>query len=177
MQTSASIAHVTSRVSRRLRKSLALAAALAGIAVTIGAMAQNAGVGGFHHGGHMHTSVASASDARDHVDAILQHVYAEVDASAAQQAQIAPLVQAAAMNLLQLHDQFHAEHAQMLTLLVQERIDRVALENSRAAQLAILDQASRQIVQLLADTADALTPAQRKALAEKLAAQLTPRQG
>jgi len=56
-------------------------------------------------------------------------------------------------------------------------IDRAALENARVAQLNVLDQASKELVQLLADTAGVLTPAQRKALAEKLAAHLGAAQG
>lgn len=164
------------RVSGAMRKPLALAAMLAGVAATVGAVAQNAGAAGFHHGAH-HMAAATPADVANHVDAILQHIYAEVDASPAQQTQIAPLVQSAASNLMQLHNQFHAEHVQMLALLTQERIDRVALENSRAAQLAIADQASRQLVQLIADTADVLTPAQRKALADRFAAHLGASQG
>jgi protein CpxP len=175
MNNSTPLTQITSRIGRRLRKSLALGAALGGIALTVGAVAQNAASDGWHHSAHM--TAASPADVANHVDGILQHIYLEVGASPTQQAQIAPLVQTAATNLMQLHNQFHAEHAQMLTLLTQDSIDRVALENSRAAQLAIADQASRQIVQLIADTADVLTPAQRKALADKLAAHLGLSQG
>ena len=166
----------TSRVARGARNLLALAAVLGGIAVTLGAVAQNTGVAGFHHGGHMHLG-ATSGDLAGNVDALLQHVYTEVGATPAQQAQIAPLVRTTAADLVQLHDQFHAQHAQMLTLLTQDPIDRTALENSRVAQVAIVDKASRELVQLIADTADALTPAQRKALADKLAAHLAPAQG
>jgi protein CpxP len=177
MHTSTPLTRLAARIARPLRKPLVLAAVLGGIAVTVGAVAQNATVAGFHHGAHMHMTAATPADVANHVDAILQHIYAEVDASAAQQAQIAPRVQAAATDLMQLHNQFHTEHAQMLTLLTQNPIDRVALENSRAAQLAIADQASKEIVQLIADTADVLTPAQRKMLADKLSAHLGASQG
>jgi Spy/CpxP family protein refolding chaperone len=166
-----------SPVARRVRGVLALAAVLGGVAVTLGAVAQNAGVAGFHHGGHMHMAGATPGDLAGNVDALLQHVYTEVGATPAQQAQIAPLVRTTAADLVQLHDQFHAQHAQMLTLLTQDPIDRTALENSRAAQVAVVDKASRELVQLMADTADTLTPAQRKALADKLAAHLAPAQG
>jgi Spy/CpxP family protein refolding chaperone len=168
MHNSASIT-----TSRARRKVAIVAAVLGGIALTAGAVAQNAATGGFHHGHHSaQVANASPADMAAHVDQMLQHIYAETGATPAQQAQIAPLVQATATDLLQLHDQFHAEHAQMLSLLSADTIDRAALENARVAQLNVLDQASKELVQLLADTAAALTPAQRKALAEKLAAHL-----
>src|SRR5581483_5902459 len=164
----------TSPIARRTRNVLALAAVLGGVAVTLGAVAQNTGVAAFHHGGHMHMAGAAPGDLAGNVDALLQHIYSEVGATPAQQAQIAPLVRTTAADLVQLHDQFHAQHAQMLTLLTQDPIDRTALENSRAAQVALADKASRELVQLIADTADALTPAQRKVLTDKLAAHLAP---
>jgi len=158
---------------RARRKVAIVAAVLGGIALTAGAVAQNAATGGFHHGHHgAQVANASPADMAAHVDQMLQHIYAETGATPAQQAQIAPLVQATATDLLQLHDQFHAEHTQMLSLLGADSIDHAALENARVAQLNVLDQASKELVQLLADTAAALTPAQRKALAEKLAAHL-----
>jgi protein CpxP len=174
MHTSASTAHATSRT----RRTLAIGAAvLGGIALTVGAVAQNAATG-FHHGHHgAHMASASPEDVAAHVDQVLQHIYAETGATPAQQAQIAPLVQATATDLMQMHGQFHTEHAQMLALLSADTIDRVALENARVAQLNVVDQASKEIVQLLADTAGVLTPAQRKALADKLAAHLGASQG
>jgi len=155
-----------------------VAAVLGGIAMTVGAVAQNAAMGGFHHGHHgAHMANASPADVAAHVDQMLQHVYLETGATPAQQAQLAPLVQAAATDLSQLHGQFHTEHAQMLALLTADTIDRAALEHARVAQLNVLDQASKELVQLLADTAVVLTPAQRKALADKLAAHLGASQG
>lgn len=178
MHNSPSTTHIVSRIGRTGRKATIVAAVLGGIALTVGAVAQNASTGGFHHGGH-HAQMANTTpaDVAAHVDQMLQHIYVETSATPAQQAQIAPLVQATATDLLQLHGQFHTEHAQMLTLLTADTIDRAALENARVAQLNVLDQASKELVQLLADTAGVLTPAQRKALAEKLAAHLGATQG
>ncbi|HET7065874.1 MAG TPA: Spy/CpxP family protein refolding chaperone [Rudaea sp.] len=180
MHNSTSTAHATSRFFGRTGSKVAIVAAvLGGVALTVGAVAQNAATGGFHHGGHHGAQMANASpaDVVAHIDLMLQHIYAETSATPAQQAQIAPLVQATATDLTQLHTQFHAEHAQMLVLLTADPIDRVALESARVAQLNVIDQASKEIVQLLADTAGVLTPEQRKALAEKLAAHLGASQG
>jgi Spy/CpxP family protein refolding chaperone len=173
MHNSASIT-----TSRAGRKAAIVAAVLGGIALTVGAVAQNAATGGFHHGHHgAQMASTSPADVATHVDQMLQHIYAETGATPAQQAQIAPLVQATATDLTQLHDQFHTEHAQMLALLTADTIDRAALENARVTQLNVLDQASKELVQLLADTAGVLTPEQRKALAQKLAAHLGATQG
>ena len=138
--------------SRARRKVAIVAAVFGGIALTVGAVAQNAATGGFHHGHHgVQTANASPADVAAHVDQVLQHIYVETGATPAQQAQIAPLVQATATDLMQLHGQFHTEHAQMLALLSADTIDRSALENARVAQLNVLDQASKELVQLLAD--------------------------
>jgi Spy/CpxP family protein refolding chaperone len=173
MQNTASITTSGAR-----RKVAIVAAVLGGIALTVGAVAQNAAPGGFHHGHHgAQMANASPADVAAHVEQMLQHVYVETGATPAQQAQIAPLVQATATDLMQLHGQFHTEHAQMLALLAADTIDRAALENARVAQLNVVDQASKELVQLLADTAGVLTPEQRKALAQKLAAHLGATQG
>ncbi len=179
MHISSSTSHAASRFGRTGRKVTIVAAVLGGIALTVGALAESSATGGFHHGGHHGAQMASAgpADVAAHVDQLLQHIYTETGATPEQQAQIAPLVQATATDLMQLHDQFHAEHAQMLALLTTDTIDRAALENARVAQLNVLDQASKELVQLLADTAGMLTPDQRKALAEKLAAHLGASQG
>jgi len=179
MHSSIPTARTTSPFGSNRRTVGIIAAVLGGVALTVGAVAQNAATGGLHHGGHHGAQMAGASpaDAAAHVDQMLQHIYAETGATPAQQAQIAPLVQATATDLMQLHDQFHTEHAQMLALLTADTIDRAALENARVAQLNVFDQASKELVQLLADTAGVLTPAQRKTLAEKLAAHLGASQG
>src|SRR5512147_3051386 len=125
MNNSTSATSTTSRVAHPRRMAAALAAVLGGIALTVGAVAQNAATGGFHHGGHhgAHMANASPADVAAHVDEVLQHIYAETNATPAQQAQIAPLVQATATDLMQLHTQFHTEHAQMLALLAADPID------------------------------------------------------
>jgi Spy/CpxP family protein refolding chaperone len=159
----------TSRIRSRLFKP-AMAVVLAGglvAAVAAGAVAGNAG-GGWHHGG-AHAMAGNPQDVASHVDEMLQHIYTKVDATDAQKAQLGPIVQQAATDITQLHGELHSGHAQMMTLLTQDTVDRTELEAARAAQMQVADEASRRIVQLLADAADVLTPAQRKALAEHMA--------
>ena len=56
---------------------------------------------------------------------------------------------------------------QALELLSAEKVDHAAIENLRAAQIAMMDSASRRLSQALADAADVLTVDQRKKLAER----------
>jgi len=77
-------------------------------------------------------------------------------------------VKGAARELLPLRAKMHDARRQAVELLSGESIDRAALETLRADQLKLAEQASKRFVQALADVADALTPEQRKQLAERL---------
>lgn len=109
-----------------------------------------------------------AIDAGAHMDRMLKHLYVEVDATDAQKTKIEPLVKAAMADIKPLHQQVHQLHAQLIEQMSAATIDRTALETTRANGLALADQASKRIVQLLADVGDTLTPAQRQKLAEHL---------
>jgi periplasmic protein CpxP/Spy len=139
------------------------AAALAGSIVAVAATGM--GASGFHHG---MTGTYSAADVSAHVDHVLKHLYVEIDATDAQQAQITPLVQQAVNDLLPMHTQLQAAHAQALQALTQNTVDRGALEAARVAHLQLADQASKRLTQLLGDVDEVLTPAQRTALAAHL---------
>jgi Spy/CpxP family protein refolding chaperone len=139
-------------------------ATLAGGAV---ALAGAAGSGSWHHGMMLH-GPHSQAEVSAHVDHVLKHFYAEVDATDAQKAQIDPLVRQAVSDLWPLHEQLQAAHAQAMEGLTQPSVDRAALEAARVTHLQLTDQASKRFVQLLADVGDVLTPAQRTALAGHL---------
>jgi Spy/CpxP family protein refolding chaperone len=109
----------------------------------------------------------SAMDA-SHMDRMLKHLYVEIDATDAQKAQIDPIVKQAMQDLMPLHSQLHNAHAQALQLLTAPTVDRTALESMRAQNMALVDQASKRVVKLIADVADVLTPDQRKKLAEHM---------
>jgi periplasmic protein CpxP/Spy len=133
-----------------------------GIAAVAGAPGMSAG--GWHHGMGSH----GTADASAHVDHLLKHLFVEVDASDAQQAQITPLVKQAMTDLMPLHAQAQAAHRQAIQALTQDTVDRTALEAARVAHLQLADQASKRLVQLIADVDEVLTPAQRSALAVHL---------
>jgi protein CpxP len=133
-----------------------------GLTVGIGAVAQVA-MGGMHHGMMMNAS-ATPAEISAHVDHMLKHLYVEIDATPAQQAQIGPLVQQAVTDLLPLRPQLQADHAQFIQALTQSTVDRNSLEAARTAHLQLADQASKRIVQLIGDVSGVLTPTQRQAL-------------
>jgi len=139
-------------------------AALAGSIVAVAATGM--GACGFHHG--MTAGTYSAADVSTHVDHVLKHLFVEIDATDAQKAQITPLVQQAVNDLLPMHTQLQAAHAQAIQALTQNTVDRAALEAARVAHLQLADQASKRLTQLLADVDEVLTPAQRTALAAHL---------
>jgi periplasmic protein CpxP/Spy len=139
----------------------------AAVAVGIGVSAQGAGMGAWHHGSMM-DGTHSAADVSAHVDHMLKHFYVEIDATDAQKAQIDPLVKQAVNDLLPLHTQIHAAHEHAMQALTQTAVDRPSLEAARLEHLQLADQASKRLVQLLADVGDILTPTQRKALTDHL---------
>ncbi|TFW24302.1 periplasmic heavy metal sensor [Duganella callida] len=98
----------------------------------------------------------------------LGRLYYEVQATDAQKAKIDPLVKAAMADLKPMHEQLRALHRQLLEQASQPAIDRAQLEATRQQGLALADQASKRLLQLVADVGDTLTPDQRKKLAEHL---------
>jgi periplasmic protein CpxP/Spy len=137
------------------------------LAIGVGAVALGQGMSGIHQG-MMLDGTHSAADVSAHVDHMLKHFYVEIDASDAQQAQIGPLVKQAVSDLMPLHSQLHAAHAQAVQALTQPTVDRASLEAARVQHLQLAEQGSKRLVQLLADVGDVLTPTQRKALADHL---------
>jgi protein CpxP len=102
------------------------------------------------------------------VTAHLKHLYAEVDATDAQKAQIDPLVKQALADLAPLRAQMQTAHTQLVQAITQPNVDRNGLETAREAHLQVAEQGSRRLVQLIGDVSDVLTPAQRQALAKHL---------
>lgn len=166
MNTSSESGSATPRRSVFSRMTLIAFLAGAALAGSIAAVAAATGMGGFHHG--MMAGPHSAADVSAHVDHMLKHLYVEIDATDAQKAQITPLVKQAVNDLLPMHTQLQAAHAQAVQALTQDTVDRTALEAARVAHLQLADQASKRLTQLLADVDEVLTPAQRSALAAHL---------
>jgi len=152
---------------RRFIRRVAIATAIAGLAAGIGIKTYAYGYGGWHRGGFMGATIDPAM-MDEHLDRMLKHLYVEIDATEPQKQQLAPIVKAAAHDLLPMRTQFHDARRRAIDLLSGERVDRAALEALRADQVRLAEQASLRFTQALADMADALTPAQRKQLAERI---------
>ena len=154
---------------RRFVRRMAIATVIAGLASGLGikAFAGGGGHGGWHRGGFMGAALDPAM-VDERLDRMLKHLYVEIDATEAQKQQLAPIVKGAARDLLPLRAKLHDARRQAVELLSRESVDRAALETLRADQLRLAEQASMRFTQALADVADALTPEQRKQLAERI---------
>jgi len=159
------ISNTSAHPMRTLFKRFAALALLAGLAVTAGvtAIAHTAGGGGWHHGRAM-----TAADMDAHVDAMLQHIYTEIDVTDAQKAQIDPLVKQAVAECAPLHERFRAAHVDLLALFSADRVDRDAIERVRSENMRLADEATQRIARLVGDVADVLTVEQRKTLAARI---------
>ena len=121
--------------------------------------------GGWHHHGH---GAMSAEFMADRIGHGVKYALSEVDATADQKAQVTAILQAAATDVHALADQHIAARKQLHEILTAPSIDRQRLEAVRVGELQLADEASRRILQGVADAAEVLTPEQRTALAEHM---------
>jgi Spy/CpxP family protein refolding chaperone len=105
-------------------------------------------------------------DAR--ADRMIRHLAVEIDATNEQQDKLKAIVHATVKDVLPTRDKMLAARATARELLTQPTIDRAALEKLRADQIATHEAVSKQIVQAVADAADALTPEQRRKIVDML---------
>lgn len=159
--------------SRRLFRRAAIAMLIGGSAVGIGinAFAHGEG-GGWRCGGGMARTFDPAT-MDEHLDGMLKHVYAEIDATEEQKQRLAPIVKQAAQDLLPVRERVRTGRAKAMELFTRDSLDRAAIEALRAEHLQLAEQASQRLVRALADAAEVLTPAQR----QKLAAHIQQRHG
>jgi hypothetical protein len=153
-------------------RSIALAAAaLFGAAVPALAQDHDADHGAHARaGGHgmhgMHGMPTDPAAMGEHIDMMVAHLMN--GASAGQKAKVAGIAKAAVADLMPLRAQLAANHERALQMLAQPTLDPVALEALRVAQVQLMDQASRRVLQAVLDAADQMTPAQRAMFARHL---------
>lgn len=152
---------------KRLTTRTAILAFVAGAvtATGLGALAASETVVSLHHG--MHAGMTQAG-MQAHIDGALAHIYRVTQATDAQKVVIEPIVRQAFTDMWPVHAQFAGAHQQLLTLLSQSTIDRAAIETLRVQEMQQVDQTSKRFLQMVADVGDALTPAQRQQLAERI---------
>ena len=155
---------------RRWLAPIALAGAFIGGGVTLpilAAQAQEAGMhammGGPGHGG-MHAMMMGH----------FQQMLDKVGATPAQKTKLEAILHAGFESMSGMHDDMQQTHARLHALLTAPTIDRNALEQLRAAEIAHVDQASRKMVKAMADAAEVLSPEQRSKLATMMQADHPP---
>ena len=120
---------------------------------------EDAGMGGKHGHGGMHAM------AQAHIEKMLT----AVDATPEQKAQIKSILHKGFESVGPLHGKLASVHGDLHRLLSAPTIDRAALEQLRVDRMADLDQASKVMVQTMADAAEVLRPEQRAKLATLMA--------
>jgi protein CpxP len=120
----------------------------------------------WHRGGFMGGSLDPAQ-IEDHADRAVRHLAIDIDATPDQQQKLEAIVKAALKDLLPMREHLKAGREQARALLTGPQVNRDEIEKLRAQQMALIDSASKRVVQALADAADVLTPDQRREVADR----------
>jgi Spy/CpxP family protein refolding chaperone len=125
---------------------------------------------GFHHswGGRWGGHAMSPEAAKEHLQIASKWMLRDIDASAEQQDRVNAIVAGAVDDLFRLRDRHQQNRDAFHAQLGGVTVDRAALEEIRKSEMGVADEASKRLVQALADVSDVLTPEQRQALAERI---------
>jgi Spy/CpxP family protein refolding chaperone len=148
----------TAAASRTRRRRLVAAALVVALGTAGAGFAYGSQGLPFHHG-HAGQQAMSPAAMETHIDRLLDQCGADV--SADQKARVAAIARAAMTDFSSSQEPFAQVHARAHDLLMAPVIDRVALEQLRAAHIQRMDEISRRFVAGMEDAADILTPAQR----------------
>jgi protein CpxP len=150
---------------------LVLAAGLTGAAIT-SAFSRGPGFGPGFGPGHWHGGVMGGSfdpaQAEDRADRMVRHMAIELDATDAQQDKLRAVVKAAVKDLIPLREKAQSARLKARELLTQPTIDRAEIEKFRTEQIALADTFTKRVSQAIGDTAEILTPDQRRKLSDRL---------
>jgi len=126
--------------------------------------------GGFHHswGGRWGGHAMSPEAAKEHLQIASKWLLRDIDASPEQQDRVNTIVAGAVDDLFRLRERHQQNRDAFHRQLGGATIDRAALEEIRKSEMGVADEASKRLVQALADVSDVLTPEQRQALAERI---------
>ena len=148
---------------RRFFRRAAIAGAFAGLGgLGLGAFAHGRGPGGRGDG------PLDPAELEQRLDRMLKHLYVEIDATAAQQQKLGPIVKSAAKDLMPMRKDMRAARLKAMDLFTRDHVDRAAFEKLRAEQMELADQASKRLTEALADAAEVLTPLQRKVQSKRM---------
>jgi len=125
----------------------------------------------FAHGGPGHWRGGMPTDPAQmdqRIERMIERFAAKVDANPEQKEKLAAIAKGAARDLAPLREQARNARKQAIELLAGASVDRAAIERLRAEQIQLADAGSKRLTQALADTAEVLTPEQRKQFAERI---------
>jgi protein CpxP len=138
------------------------------VAAAFAAARPLAAANGFHgFGGGWGHHRMSPEAMHEHLQVGVKWALRDVDATEEQKERVSAIVGAALTDLHGLKERHHANRDEFHAQLTGPAVDRGALERIRKAELALAEEASRRLVDAVADAAEVLTPEQRKALAER----------
>jgi protein CpxP len=147
--------------------------AAATIAATGAAFAWHGGAhahGGFGRHGHFGGPFSGQMDPESmgrRIDAMVQWMLADVEATPEQREKIGAIAKAAASELAPLRTQHRDARRKMIELLAQPTIDRAQFERMRVEQMQVGETVTKRMTQAMLDAAEVLTPDQRAKLAQK----------
>jgi Spy/CpxP family protein refolding chaperone len=120
-----------------------------------------------HSGGGQHGPMMAGRSTEDHLEHV-QMMLTKIGASEAQKTQIEAILKPALDDMKSTHDAHFAAFKQFHEAISAPSIDRAQLETLRAAQVKLLDEASKRLVTAISDAAEVLSPDQRAALAQEI---------
>jgi len=125
---------------------------------------------GFHHswGGRWGSHAMSPEAAKEHLQIATKWMLRDIDASPEQQDRVNTIAAGAVDDLFRLKERHQQNRDAFHAQLGGATVDRAALEEIRKSEMGVADEASKRLVQALADVSDVLTPEQRQALAERI---------
>ena len=125
----------------------------------------------FAHGGPGHWSEGMPTDPAQmdqRIERMISRFASAIDASAEQKDKLAAIARSAVKDLAPLREKAQAARKQAIEILAAASVDRAGIERLRAEQIQLADAGSKRLTQALADVAEALTPEQRRKLAERM---------
>ena len=149
-----------------MKRRILVASALAlGLGTTAAGLvwAGQQGMGPLGAGGHCRFG---ARFARLHADFMTDRILRVAEATPEQREKVEAIVAKAFADHARFRQQHQGLRGQALEILAADSVDRSRLEELRARHMRIADQGSRQIVNVLAEVADVLTPEQRQKLTD-----------
>ena len=164
----------TNETPRKPWRRIAIATLIAGAVAGIGFKAYAHGGpwgGGCGARGWHASHGAGAMDPeamKKRTDAMARWMLADVNATEAQQQQIAAIVATTMTELAPLRQKHLEARKQAAEILAKPSVDRAALETLRAQEMAAADQVSKRITQAIADAAEVLSPEQRAQLVDRM---------